>query len=231
MENKKSNKPDTRTRNWTFLVYPESAPENWRDILLDVRVPWVESPLHDSDKNPDGEKKAHWHVAIAFEGNKSFEQVKEITDNIISHQKNHLGELVACKGSTIPQKVTSMIGLVRYFIHLDDPDKHQYDKSEIKAYCGFDLENYFKPTQSSRYQHIGEMIDWIEESDCMELSILLRYAKENFYESWYKLLCDNSAYIVNEYIKSKRNHTKDLIQRSYNNLKESIQSEYDKAPE
>ncbi|WP_425423122.1 Rep family protein, partial [Segetibacter koreensis] len=27
-----SEKRDTRTRNWTFFVYPESAPENWRDV-------------------------------------------------------------------------------------------------------------------------------------------------------------------------------------------------------
>ncbi|HBM8385896.1 TPA: replication protein, partial [Enterococcus faecium] len=24
---------DERTRNWTFVVYPESAPENWREFL------------------------------------------------------------------------------------------------------------------------------------------------------------------------------------------------------
>ncbi|WP_241963848.1 replication protein [Staphylococcus saprophyticus] len=28
-----SEKRDTRTRNWTFFVYPESAPENCRDVL------------------------------------------------------------------------------------------------------------------------------------------------------------------------------------------------------
>ena len=26
-------KPDVRARAWTFIVYPESAPENWRDVL------------------------------------------------------------------------------------------------------------------------------------------------------------------------------------------------------
>ena len=41
---------DGRARAWTFLVYPDSAPENWRDILdTTVCVPWVESPLHDPD--------------------------------------------------------------------------------------------------------------------------------------------------------------------------------------
>src|SRR5699024_11179639 len=54
---------DERTRNWTFVVYPESAPEDWREIIDDLHVPWIESPLHDKDVNPDGEiKKPHWHV-------------------------------------------------------------------------------------------------------------------------------------------------------------------------
>ncbi|MDU7039740.1 MAG: Rep family protein, partial [Lactococcus lactis] len=60
-------KKDTRTRNWTFFVYPESAPSNWREILDSYHVPWIESPLHDKDVNSDGEiKKAHWHVLLMF---------------------------------------------------------------------------------------------------------------------------------------------------------------------
>lgn len=38
-----------RTRSWTFILYPESAPENWREILNDLFIQWVESPLHDKD--------------------------------------------------------------------------------------------------------------------------------------------------------------------------------------
>ena len=52
-----------KTRAWTFIVYPDSAPDDWRDILDDLHIPWCESPLHDKDQNPTGEqKKAHWHV-------------------------------------------------------------------------------------------------------------------------------------------------------------------------
>jgi len=27
---------DKRKRNWVFVLYPESAPENWRQILRDI---------------------------------------------------------------------------------------------------------------------------------------------------------------------------------------------------
>lgn len=72
-----------RTRSWTFILYPESAPENWRDILDEFHVEWIESPLHDKDKEANGDiKKPHWHILIIFESVKAYEQVKEITDSL-----------------------------------------------------------------------------------------------------------------------------------------------------
>lgn len=60
MAKKKSSLPaDGRTRNWCAVVYPDSAPENWRDILDGQHICWVESPLHDQDVNPGtGEVKS-----------------------------------------------------------------------------------------------------------------------------------------------------------------------------
>ena len=70
---------DERTRNWTFVLYPESATKGWRNILDELHVPWVESPLHDKDTNPDGEiKKPHWHIAMFFNSKKSYQQMSEI---------------------------------------------------------------------------------------------------------------------------------------------------------
>ena len=43
MDDEKAKKVDNRARNWSLVVYPESAPENWRDILDDYHIPWVES--------------------------------------------------------------------------------------------------------------------------------------------------------------------------------------------
>lgn len=48
-----------RKRNWVFVVYPESAPENWREQLKEMLVPGFISPLHDKDVNADGSPKNH----------------------------------------------------------------------------------------------------------------------------------------------------------------------------
>ena len=53
--NKSSGNKEVRTRNWTIVVYPDSAPDNWRTILDDFHIEWIESPLHDNDINGDGE--------------------------------------------------------------------------------------------------------------------------------------------------------------------------------
>ncbi|WP_217492410.1 Rep family protein, partial [Lysinibacillus xylanilyticus] len=76
-------KKDERTKTWTFVIYPESAPENWREIIGEEHTPWVESPLHDKDVNADGEvKKPHWHVLMMYNSKKSFNQIKRLTDEL-----------------------------------------------------------------------------------------------------------------------------------------------------
>ena len=44
-----------KSRYWTFLIYPESAPKDWYSKLEELHIPICVSPLHDKDTNPDGE--------------------------------------------------------------------------------------------------------------------------------------------------------------------------------
>ena len=81
MANKKMAKPKQvkKGRDWTFLVYPESAPKNWRSILDGTHMRWIESPLHDRDTNPDGsKKKPHWHIMLSADGPITERQVENI---------------------------------------------------------------------------------------------------------------------------------------------------------
>ena len=93
-----------RTRNFATVVYPESAPQDWLEKLAEAKIEALVSPLHDKDKNPDGEpKKAHYHVILMFETVKTTEQVKEITEKI---------------GGVGVEKINSLRGYARYLIHL-----------------------------------------------------------------------------------------------------------------
>lgn len=181
---------DTRCRAWTALVYPESAPENWRDFLDDQHIEWVESPLHEFDVNPTGEiKKPHWHILLTFTNVKSYEQVVEILSPL---------------NGTIPQKVHNQRSIIRYFCHLDNPDKYQYPISKIVSHGGIDIYDLMKSSASERYSLIREMCLFVEDNNITEFSDLVDYAMTDHFDDWFPLLCDNSAYVVNQYIKSNR---------------------------
>lgn len=180
---------ENRTRVWTFVVYPESAPDNWREIIDDFHIQWAESPLHDKDLNATGEpKKPHIHVVLAFRQVKSYEQVKEITE--------------ACN-APIPQRTHDLHALVRYFAHLDNPEKAQYPVSDIVGHGGIDLEECLRPTGSARYSIIADMISYVKQHNITEYKQLMDFAVKNETE-WFKLLCDNASLVVSYYIKSQR---------------------------
>jgi hypothetical protein len=200
--NKSSGNKDnhSRTRNWTAVLYPESVPANWRDILDDAHIEWVESPLHDRDINANGElKKSHWHILLMFGGVKSFDQVKEITDKL---------------NAPIPERCHNAKALVRYMAHLDNPDKAQYSRNDIVAHGGVDLAELLRPSSSERYTIINEMIAFVKEYSIIEFQDLMDYARENEFDRWFPLLCDNSAYVVNQYIKSQRHRSVDIGRES-----------------
>lgn len=193
---KSSGNAESRTRNWTFVVYPESAPENWRSILDDLHIEWVESPLHDKDLNGDGQaKKPHIHVGVFFAGNKTYEQVKEITDSL---------------NCPIPQRCHSARALVRYMAHLDNPEKAQYNPSDIKGHGGVDVADMLRPASSERYTLIADMIAYIKDNNICEFQDLVDYARVNERDTWFPLLCDNCSFVVGQYIKSQR-HRQSIV--------------------
>jgi hypothetical protein len=188
--NKSSGNKDCRTRNWTVVLYPESVPPDWRNILDDMHIEWVESPLHDKDINANGElKKPHWHILLMFGGVKSFDQVRELTARL---------------NAPVPERCHNAKALVRYMAHLDNPDKAQYSRDDIVAHGGVDLAELLRPSSSERYTIINEMIAFVKEYSIIEFQDLMDYARENEFDRWFPLLCDNSAYVVNQYIKSQR---------------------------
>lgn len=183
-------KDNGKTRNWTFVIYPESMPENWEQIIEEFYTEFLISPLHDKDINADGTiKKPHYHVALFFSGVKSYEQILEFTKPLCG---------------TIPQKIYNTRAIARYFLHLDNPEKAQYKKEDLKFGGGIDLEEILKPNSSQRYELISEIMDFIDDNEIIEITELLKYARNDRKSDWFPILCDNSMYIIGNYVKSLR---------------------------
>lgn len=192
----KSKEKDTRTRNWTIVLYPESVPENWRDIIDAWHIEWVESPLHDKDINADGEpKKPHWHILLMFGGVKSYEQVMELIEPL---------------NCPIAKRCHNAKSLVRYMAHLDNPDKAQYNIKDVISHGGVDVADLLKPSSSERYTYIKEMKIWCSENDITEFEDLFSYAADERFDDWFPLLCDNCCYVMTQFLKSKRHNPRRL---------------------
>lgn len=184
-----STEKETRTRAWVFVVYPESAPEDWRDQLEQLAVPACISPLHDQDINPTGEpKKAHYHVLLTFAGMKSFSQIKTITDRL---------------NAPIPLPCMSTQGTVRYFLHLDNPEKHQYSRDDIVTLGGFDVGSAFEMGLSQLDHCIDELIDFVEDNDVYEFCDLVRLVRLSGRTDWREVLTRRCSVFFSAYLRSR----------------------------
>lgn len=197
MAEKKSNAKaaDGRARTWAAVIYPDSAPSNWKDLLDEQHIPWACSPLHEFDTNATGEvKKPHWHIVLSFDGKKSYEQICDI---------------LAPLNAPIPQRCHDVRGIVRYFAHLDNPEKHQYSVSDIEGHGGFDVTAALQPSASERYEYIGQMVDFVRDNGITEYQDLMDYALSERRGDWFPLLCDSCSFVMQQYIKSQR-HRRDV---------------------
>lgn len=186
-KNEKQSSGKGRTRNFATVVYPESALENWQEVLSEQFVPAFISPLHDKDLNVTGEpKKPHYHVLLMFDNVKTLEQATALFSRISG---------VGC------EVVQSLRGYARYLCHLDNPEKHQYSTEDLKQLCGADYSTTIGlPTD--KYKAIGEMIDFCQENNVVSYSELLEYSRHNRFE-WFRVLCDSGTVVLREYLKSK----------------------------
>lgn len=177
----------TRTRCYSAIGYPESLNENFIDILVDTHVKTIISPLHDMDSDDDGNlKKAHYHIMLLFDSVKTIEQAQKIFDSI---------------GCTQCIPVNSVQGQARYLCHLDNLDKHSYDVGNVICLNGSDYISLIElPT--NHYQIVRDIINFCKENKIVSFSDILEYSSISN-ESWFRALCDNSAYVIKEYLKSK----------------------------
>lgn len=184
-----------KKRYWAFVLYPESAPQNWQDILQQTGLQVAISPLHDKDINPTGEhKKEHYHIILCYDGPTTFNNVKtNITDPL---------------GQPIPIALEQVRGYFRYLTHKDNPEKYQYNEKDIITLNDFDIDNYNDLTKSQINAILIELqkmiIDYKITEYCDLLDVLLSLEKYSYLD-----VAMNHTILFNSYIASKRNKLKD----------------------
>lgn len=110
-----------RYKYWQFVVYPESAPNDWKERLNATQVPCAISPMHKSDEEVG---KAHFHVLLAFYRPCTDKRAREVC--------------CACGGANgFVQCVYAPLGAYEYLTHKNNPDKEQFGDVLPELFNGF----------------------------------------------------------------------------------------------
>lgn len=200
-EEKRKAKNGDRRKVWTGIMYEDSAPSDWKDQLSDLHMRiWV-SPLQDKDewkpaderKDPSHKagtcKKAHRHWIAEYD--------VQVDLGTVLHDFGFLN------GPSNVKPVKSLRSMVRYLVHLDDPDKAQYDKSEILTFGGAELDIVEQVGTHERYEMLKAMRKYIRDHNIVDYCDFVDYC-DDCEEAWSHLLDDNSSYVIEKYIKSRR---------------------------
>lgn len=179
----------TKKRNWAFVIYPESLPENWLEILMQSGLPCAISPLHDKDINPDGTpKKPHYHVIAIYGSPTTFNNVKNLTDRL---------------NAPIPIALDQVRGMYRYLTHKDNPEKYQYDEKLIQHLNGFSIMDFCELTKNEVLQIKKKLVEVIKENGLCEYSQFIDFVMNNFTDTEFDVASGNT-FFFDKYLTSCR---------------------------
>lgn len=172
-----------RHRAFNAVFYPESAPENFREIVAGWKVPAL-MVLHDQDLDEHGlPKKPHYHLLLSFEGKKSIPQIRTMIHEL---------------GSEVVQPSYDLRGSARYLLHLDQPDKHQYPFAALESFSGAPALDLTAPAGDPS----PEILAWIRDQGVVEYADLIHYCLDQRPE-WYRWARGNSIFFAH-YFRSYR---------------------------
>jgi len=170
-----------KKRYWACFVYPDSAPEDWQDILIKTGLSCAISPLHDGDINADeSEKKPHWHVIMCWPGPTTYAVAEDITNRL---------------NAPIPQAVENVRGYYRYLTHRDSPDKAQYDEKDIVLLNGFDIADFIELSATETDTILWFLQSLIREKCIHEYASLMAYLQDSDLRTEWSVARKNTVFL------------------------------------
>ena len=193
-----------RHRVWMWITYPDSLPEDWRDGLSDMHMPFWVSPPHNQDVwSKSDERKNPVHVAGTLK------KVHLHNMGEWSHPvtKEQVMDDIGWMHGTEVQFVRDKRSMMRYLAHLDDPKKAQYNPQEIEVFCGASLDMLDEIGKHERHEMLKQMRKFIREQGILYYDLFYDYC-DDCMQSWSYLL-DDSSYAIERYIGSMRKRVND----------------------
>ncbi|RZM53900.1 replication protein RepB, partial [Klebsiella pneumoniae] len=147
-----------KARYITFLLYPESIPEDWEMKLESIGLPIAISPLHDKDLSEvevQKYKKAHYHVIYVAKNPVTADSVRYKIKQILGPKSVAMVQIV----------VQGMENIYLYLTHESKDaiaqNKRVYDKRDIKLLNNFDIDRYITLDVADKDDLLNDVCDLI----------------------------------------------------------------------
>lgn len=177
----KQDNHNTKYRFFASIYYPEDRLfSEVVSYLTSHQIPCFISPEHKPEgEGADDQKKVHRHILFIFDGPRRLEWLK-LALSVVNI--NHV------------QWVTDAHAYARYLIHLDDPDKEQFENgsSEIQTIGSLNYDYWSAPkyTYTEKYD---EIITFVYENDVLSFANFVMWCKVNKPE-WFTLIVRKSSF-------------------------------------
>lgn len=158
-----------RSNVWSFVIYPDdpSFPDVYRKLMGLSESYWAIQ--HDSDKKEDGSlKKIHIHFIAKFPFSSSFKS---------------LSELLSLPNGFEPVK--NLRGSLRYLIHLDNPEKAQYNPSAVSTNNLSQLNKAFAE-QMDMDDAVLCFLAWLDENPSCSWSVAVKWGIQSGFGSLFR---------------------------------------------
>lgn len=202
-----------KSRHWRLEFYPDSAPQNWKEILEDTFLPIAVSPLHDQDVKEDGSpKKPHYHVIVTFPNTTTSGKALAIAD--------------ALNAPHCVLPADSLAGAYWYFIHKYQKEKHQYNECDIIVLNGFEApEDKKKPKVDLEKAGLEDasLFKLIRDEGCYNLGMLIdTLFQYGLYDKYAEV--KKNSYFWGQICKSvlETPHLNDVVNKSQREYKSAV---------
>lgn len=180
---------NTKSRYWTFELYLESAPYDWKELLNNTFLP-IAYIIHDKDLKDDGFiKKEHAHVFVQYGNSTTYKNIYDIFGNIAAN--GHIERVISPKGA------------FDYLTHKNRPEKYQYSDDDVVYLNGFDISSFADWSPSEKIDNMRIIMSMCNTEKIYEYSSLLEYFALINNNELLKFCMFNTV-LVNTYITSFR---------------------------
>lgn len=179
-----------KSRTYTGVFYPDDSVAPLVPLIVHMKqlhLPGIISPIHSAD---DEAGKPHVHFMVDYPNAVRL-------DNVLS-------DYGAMAANGYMEPVRCRKAMMRYFLHLDDPDKEQgLDPDDVLTVCGAIFDPTPDLTAEDVLRILIEMQDYCDDHGIVEYSDLCRMVRASEKYDWFRIVTSHTIHFT-AYFRSLR---------------------------